>query len=38
MPGALTDILTSDQQHIYLRDLVYDWQTATRNRPETHTC
>ena len=36
MPGALEDILSSDGQHLYLRDLVFDAQGAPQPKGNPH--
>jgi len=36
MPGALADILTSDNSHVYLRDAVFDKQGRTQPKGNPH--
>jgi len=36
MPGALADILTSDGQHVYLRDMVFDMQGGGQTEGNPH--
>ena len=36
MPGALWDILTSDDQYVYLRDLVFDRQGVSQPKGSPH--
>ena len=36
MPGALSDILTSDGQHVYLRDMVFDMQGRPQPEGNAH--
>ena len=36
MPGALADVLTADDEHVYLRDLVFDRQGASQPKGNPH--
>ena len=36
MPGALSDILSGDAQHVYLRDMVFDRQGANQPKGSPH--
>ena len=36
MPGALSEILSSDKEHVYLRDMVFDLKGARTNKGNAH--